>query len=324
MRWSAVVTSVGIALAMPAQASAVGGPVAPVQGGGGVGAAGSPIRLVAQRAGRDTVVQRVTRGPWRVRSTIRLPGSWGVPGADFNGSTTGLSADGRTLVLEQVTSGYPVRTTRLLELGVRPLAVRKAIVLPGWSTVDAISPDGRWMYIIHYRSSDISKYEVLAYDLAHGRLLAKPIVDPRDRGEQMAGFPVSRVMSPDGRWAYTLYFRPSDVPFVHALDTVGLRAVCIDLPSVGAGDVASDRLRLGPGATVLGVTSAGTVQAAINTRTFAIDSALAAVSTPSTRPPSREQRAGGGGVPWELVVLAIAVLAALGIGVWRLPKLRAA
>ena len=179
------------------------------------------------------------------------------------------------------------------------------------------------MYLIHYRSSDISKYEVLAYDLAHGRLLSKPIVDPRDRGEQMTGFPVSRVMSPDGRWAYTLYVRPSGVPFVHALDTVALRAVCIDLPSLSAGDVAADSLRLGPGATVLQVISGGKIQAAINTRTFAIGSSVAAVSTTSSRAPSREQRAGGGGVPWELVVLPIAVLAALGVGAWRLPKLRA-
>ena len=51
--------------------------------------------------------------------TIRLSGRWGVPGADSSGSTTGLSADGGTLVLEQVTSNYPVRTTRLLELGTR-------------------------------------------------------------------------------------------------------------------------------------------------------------------------------------------------------------
>ncbi len=324
MRWSAVVTSVGIALAMPAGASAAGGPVSPVQGGSGVGVGGSPIRFVAQRARRGTVVQRVVSRPWRVQSTIRLSGSWGVPAADSNGSMTGLSADGRTLVLEQVTSSYPVRTTRLLELGTQPLAVRRTIVLPGWSTVDAISPHGRWLYLIHYRSSDISRYEVLAYDLALGRLVAKPIIDPRDRGEQMAGFPVSRVMSPDGRWAYTLYFRPSGVPFIHALDTVGLRAVCIDLPSVGAVDVTADRLRLGPGATMLRVTSGSTIEVVINTRTFAIGSGVAAVPPTPRRAPSQKPHAGGGGgVPWELVVLPIAVLAALGVGAWRAPRLRA-
>jgi hypothetical protein len=322
MRWSVVVSAVGIALAVPAAAWAAGGPVAPVQGGNGVGVAGSPVRFVAQPAGRDTVVVRVTTRPWRVRSTIRLSGRWGVPGADFQGSTTGLSADGRTLLLEQVTSSVPVRTTRLLELGTRPLAVRKTIALPGWSTVDAISPDGRWLYLLHYRSADIRKYEVLAYDLALGRLIEKPIVDPRDRGAAMTGVPVSRVMSPDGRWAYTLYVRPSGVPFVHALDTAGLRAVCIDLPSLSVADVSSDSLRLGPGAMVLEVISGITVQAAINTRTFAVGSDVAAVAPTSSRVPSQQQRASGTGVPWELVVVPSVVLIAL--GAWKLPRLRAA
>ena len=46
----------------------------------------------------------------------------------------------------------------------------------------------------------------------------------------MRGQPVTRVSSPDGRWAYTLYARPTQEPFVHALDTAQRRAYCIDLP----------------------------------------------------------------------------------------------
>jgi hypothetical protein len=323
MRWRTVVASFGVALAVPAGASAAGGPVPPVQGGNGVGVAGSSIRFVARRAGRDTVVERMATHPRRVQSTIRLSGAWGVPGADYNGATTGLSGDGRTLVLAQITSSFPATTTRLLELGTRPLAVRKRIVLTGWTTIDAISPHGRWLYLIHFRSSNISKYEVLAYDMALGRLIKKPIVDPRDRGEAMTGIPVSRVMSPDGRWAYTLYFRPAGVPFVHALDTAGLRAVCIDLPSVRrAGNVSADRLRLGHGANVLQVITEGTVRAAINTHTFAVGPRAAPRAAGSSRAPSQEQRAGGG-LPWVLVVVPIAVLLALGVGAWSLPKLRA-
>ena len=323
MKWRAVVSSFGIALAVPTGASAAGVPVGPVQGGAGIGVAGSAIRFVARSAGRHTVVKQLATRPWGGQPTIRLSGRWGVPGADVNGSTTGLSADGRTLVLEQATTAFPVRTTRLLDLGTRPLALRKTIVLPGWSTVDAISPDGRWMYIIHYSSSNVSKYEVLAYDMALGRLIAKPIVDPRDRGEAMTGVPVSRVLSPDGRWAYTLYVRPSGVPFVHALDTIGRRAVCIDLPSLRAIDVSGDTLRLGPRVTSLQVTFGDTVQSVINTRTFGVRSHVAAVAPASRRAPMQDQHSGGGGVPWELVLAPIAVLVALGVGAWRLPKLRA-
>ena len=44
----------------------------------------------------------------------------------------------------------------------------------------------------------------------------------------MAGIPVSRQMSPDGRWAYTLYAGGHET-FIHALDTEGATAVCVDL-----------------------------------------------------------------------------------------------
>ena len=46
----------------------------------------------------------------------------------------------------------------------------------------------------------------------------------------MGGEPVARASSTDGRWAYTLYARRGDEPFVHALDTVKREAFCIDLP----------------------------------------------------------------------------------------------
>jgi MYXO-CTERM domain-containing protein len=46
----------------------------------------------------------------------------------------------------------------------------------------------------------------------------------------MAGYAMTRTTSADGRWVYTLYQKPSGEPFVHALDTVGAAAYCIDLP----------------------------------------------------------------------------------------------
>ena len=55
----------------------------------------------------------------------------------------------------------------------------------------------------------------------------------------MEGLPLTRAISPDGRWAYTLYDGAQThrngvehEPFIHALDTVGQRAVCIDLPQL--------------------------------------------------------------------------------------------
>jgi hypothetical protein len=294
-----------------------------VQGHTGVGIGGSSLRYVALPSGPDTVVQRVSASPWRVRSTIRVSGRYGIPGAAYDGSTTGLSADGRTLILEQVPPRSGVKTTRLLDLDARRMAVRRRIALPGWSTVDAISPDGRWIYLIHYRSSDITNYEVLAYDLRHGRMLTKPIVDPRDRDEAMTGFPVSRVMGAGGRWAYTLYGRPSNGPFIHALDTVDARARCIDLPSLADADFASAQLQLSHGGATLRVSIGGVVRATINTRTFAVSSPapVAALSLP-THPAAREDAGDGSGVPWELL-LPVAALAALGAAAWRRARPRA-
>ena len=48
----------------------------------------------------------------------------------------------------------------------------------------------------------------------------------------MRGLALSRVSSEDGRWAYTLYDGGGDVPFIHALDTVGDKAVCIFMPQL--------------------------------------------------------------------------------------------
>ena len=64
----------------------------------------------------------------------------------------------------------------------------------------------------------------------------------------MRGQPLSRAMSPDGRWAYTLYDGNGETPFVHALDTSRATARCIDLDAIG-GDENLWRLRLACAAT---------------------------------------------------------------------------
>lgn len=46
----------------------------------------------------------------------------------------------------------------------------------------------------------------------------------------MAGSAMTRTTSADGRWVYTLYEKPTGEGFIHALDTVGGVAHCIDLP----------------------------------------------------------------------------------------------
>jgi hypothetical protein len=108
--------------------------------------------------------------------------------------------------------------------------------LKGDFSFDAVSPDGSLLYLIHYVApNDPTRYLVRAYDLRRGRLLAKPIIDPHEPGEKMRGNPLSRTMSSNGRWAYTLYDGAGATPFVHALDTVARSARCIDLDGVPPG-----------------------------------------------------------------------------------------
>jgi len=230
MRRAVLMTLCGLWLIGASDALAAGGPVPPVLGGSGVSATSSPFNFIALAAGPDTLVERVRRVSGTVGDTALVHGSFGVPAVSYDGSSTGLSADGRTLVLAGAVG--LTTPTQLVVLNTSPLGKRASIVLNGAYLVDAISPDGRWLYLIHYRSlNNISDYEVRAYDLVRGQLLPKPIVDPREPDEKMTGLPVTRTMSPDGRWAYTLYFRGGGAPFIHALDTAAGRAFCVDLPA---------------------------------------------------------------------------------------------
>jgi hypothetical protein len=139
-------------------------------------------------------------------------------------------------------------------------------VLQGLWAFDAISPDGRTIYALQYRSA--SAYSVRSIDARTGKVHPRAIVDPREPDEAMRGVPTTRTWSSDRRWAYTLYAKPNGTAFVHALDTVRREAMCIDLPWRSLGDVVwRIRLRVsrGGGSLVLrrpGVGEAATIDLA--------------------------------------------------------------
>ena len=311
-----------LALAMPASAAGAGGPVSPLQGGAGVAAPGSDVAYIAVGAGHRTVIERVRRAGGAVERYTSLAGSFGVPGVAFDGSATGLSADGRTLVLSGGVGRYPVLRTHLVVLDAVHLRTRARIDLPGWFNVDAISPTGRWLYLIHYPSArNTTRYEVRAYDLPDRRLLAKPVIDPREPDEAMQGDPVTRAMSADGRWAYTLYARGDEAPFIHALDTERRTAACIDLPGLAGADLSAVRLVMAPGGDTLRVVGPNGALALVDTRTFAVRPAAPA---PAPRPARRAAAPGGGDPPWALAAFALVALAALGAVLRRVVRRRPA
>jgi len=161
-------------------ARADGLPVLGVDAGleGVVGLAGD-ARYVTLPAGKNTVVARVDpRGGRIVRSRL-LPGTLTIPAVAYDGSSGGLSGDGRTLVLIRPRLSFPRATTTLVALDAKRLVPRSEVKLRGDFSYDALSPDGAWLYLIQYVSpTDPTRYAVRVYDLEVGRLLAQPVTDP--------------------------------------------------------------------------------------------------------------------------------------------------
>lgn len=261
-------------------------------------------RYVTIPAGRNSVVARVDPDSGRILGSRLLPGSFTIPAVAYDGSASGLSADGRTLVLIRPRLTFPRARTELVVLDTPRLRPRKSVRLRGDFTFDAVSPRGGLLYLIQYVSpDDPTKYLVRAYDLRAGRLLARPIVDPNEPGEDMRGSPLTRATSPDGRWAYTLYDGAGKTPFIHALDTTRITARCIDLDDVAPGtDLSQLRLHVGADGNTLTVGNRLEAVAVVDTRTFKVGAPAGSRAVRSTQ-----------GRNWTSVAVGIgAVIAAAG------------
>jgi hypothetical protein len=251
-------------------AGADGLPVLGVDAGGtGVVARSGGARCVTVPANGDTVVARVDPHSGRILASRLLRGTFTIPAVAYDGSAGGLSADGRTLVLIQPRVSFPRAQTALLVVDAQRLRALRIVRLHGDFSFDAISPRGSLVYPIEYTSpTDPTSYRVRAYNLGADRLLAQPVVDPREPGEKMGGSPVTRATSPNGRWAYTLYDGAGKTPFVHALDTSTRSARCIDLDALAGTDLSRLRLDVDAAADTLTVNSGQRAVVVIDTRSF--------------------------------------------------------
>jgi hypothetical protein len=262
-----------------------------------------------------TTLRRIEWATRRVTGTTRIKGDYTIPGVAIDGTPGGLSANGRWLALIRPRRTFPQRATHLVVLDTRSLEVRRRLDLRGDYSFDAISPTGDRIYLIQYLSrADPTQYAVRGYDTRAGRMLTKPVVDPTEPDEQMHGYPITRVASPDGRWEYTLY-SGSKVPFVHALDTARASARCIDLPKA-VGNAYSDRLRISPNGRTLSVTDRHKgILAKVDAATFD-------VSKPGAKtPPDRAARGTDAAFPWVLIGLGAALAVGLA-SLWGMPRIR--
>ena len=215
-------------------AGANGSPYSPglVYGWSGVGATDAGVRFVAFGMPKSTIVAAVrARDGHVVRSSV-VRGYYGVPLVAYDGTSGGLSGDRRWLVL----SSYGPRPgsagkTSFVVLSTRTLKPRLRVTLDGSWSFDAVSPTASTVYLVqHISAGSDPRYRVRVLDVARGGRLGGALVDRLEKEQEMGGDPITRASSSDGRWAYTLYARRKDVPFVHALDTAKRQAYCIGLP----------------------------------------------------------------------------------------------
>ncbi len=238
---AAAAVAVSILVLLAPRAAADGLPVANLDTTDtGISARDGSAHFYALARRGETEVLKVTAadGSGRDRSLERtsLDGILAVPGVAFDGTTSGMAADGASLALIEPRISFPRRETRLVVLDTEKLKRISTIDLDGDFSFDAISPDGSLIYLIHYLSPrDPTKYEVRAYDVTSESLRKEPIIDSRTAPVVMRGFPITRETSPDGAWAYTLYDGAGETPFVHALNTADGKALCIDLDMLAAG-----------------------------------------------------------------------------------------
>lgn len=256
-------------------AHANGSPYSPglVYGWSGVGDEGSGVRFVAFGMPKSTIVAAVRARDGHVLHSKVVRGSYGVPLVTYDGTSGGLSGDGKSLALASY-GPYPGQAgkTHFVLLSTRTLDVLRQVALRGSWSYDAISPDGSMLYLVeHISAGPNARYRVRSYDLKARRLIPGAIVDRLENESIMDGQPVTRATSSDGRWAYTLYAREKHEPFVHALDTVRREAFCIDLPlRLGQAKQMELRLRLAAARSTLSVTRDGRPLAAIDIRSFEV------------------------------------------------------
>lgn len=245
-----------------------GGPSPGVElGGRGIAAADGTHRYVARYSGGRTIVTAIGRDGQSIRRGS-VPGALGIPRVAFDGTLGGLAHDGRSLVL--ASPGPVSGRSRFVVLSTRSLAVERTIALRGTWSFDALSPEGRTLYLVEHSPRGEVTYRVRAYDLVRGRLVREAVIDPRLGGRAMTGLPVTQVHGPGGVWAYTLYQKPGGLPFVHALDTARGKALCIDLPWRGnQGRLFDVRMRV-QGRSLVLTASSGAELARIDRREFVV------------------------------------------------------
>ena len=274
-----------VALLLPSAAFAAG-PSYVAQGGHGILARDGKHRYVAVPIGGVTAIEEIAVRGGAVRGWAVLDDVYGIPQPTMSPAhLEGLTRDGRGLVVATV----PVTDrTSFAVINTGSMNITDRFELPGNFAYDALSPDGKTLYLTqHVDRGNPNRYVVRAYDLERGRLLSGIVADKTQPGWVMEGFATTRTTSADGRWVYTLFMRPGGYPFVHALDAVRGVAHCIGLPWTASdqGPLMRMHMTLTHGGKTLALQRpGGRTWLAIDTATWRIEHPTAHSSAPGHFP----------------------------------------
>ena len=280
---------------------------------------GEGFRYASVATDEHTSLLQIDPDGGEIKGVEGIDGRYSIPLVGLDGTPSGISGDGTRIVLIHPrgfdSSGgfeFPRDESTFVPVDVGPDGRMKAqspITLRGDFSFDALSPDGRRLFLTEYPSSDYNDYSVREYDLERNRLLPDPVLVAHEVSpDEMRGLPMTRTTSPDGRWEYTLYNgggRRSDEAFIHTLDTERGISHCVDLPMVEGQSAWRVDLGLSDDAGTLNVTRADTTIATLDTETFALTEPLAPELTVAPE---------GGGSPSGLAIGAIAVGITLLVG----------
>jgi hypothetical protein len=183
--------------------------------------------------GDQTLLDVVTVQPDLPARTRAIDGAWRLPLLGRDALPVGVSADRSTVVLVEDSAGSQDAISRFA-VSTHGQATR-VIELVGDYEFDALSPDGTILYVIeHLTGPPVGHYQVRAVDVGTGSLRDEIIADKRNLEAAMGGYPITQLRHEDGV-VFTLY-RGTDHTFIHALNSREAWAICLGLPTIGAGD----------------------------------------------------------------------------------------
>jgi len=134
----------------------------------------------------------------------------------------GVSRDGRRVVLVTIRGRSRSTTFEVFDAG----RLTTTVSLRGAYEVETLSPDGRRLFLVHWRNN--GNYSLELYDLAKRRLRPTPTFED-GAAEKMVGLAWRAIATRDGAWLLTLYLENGG-GFIHALDLRRGIGHCIDLP----------------------------------------------------------------------------------------------